>query len=92
MSTPRFPIPQGTLDWWRKSLPGAELVDAGHLLRAQRSVKSPAEVATMREGAARICGVLGEVPRFLRAGMREVDLSAEIEARLRRAGNEGVPR
>jgi Xaa-Pro aminopeptidase len=85
-------VPQGTLDFWRKSLPEAELVDAGLLLRAQRSVKSPAEVATMREGAARICAVLGEVPGFLRAGMREVDLSAEIEARLRRAGNEGVPR
>jgi Xaa-Pro aminopeptidase len=85
-------VPQGTLDFWRRSLPEAELVDAGLVLREQRSVKSPAELATMREGAARICGVLAEVPGFLRAGMREVDLSAEIEVRLRRAGNEGVPR
>lgn len=85
-------IPQATLDWWRKNLPAAEIVDGGGMLREQRSVKSAAELATMREGASRICGVLGEVPRFLRAGMREVDLSAEIEVRLRRAGNEGVPR
>ncbi len=85
-------VPQGTLDWWRKNLPGVELVDGGTALREQRSVKSAAELATMREGASRICGVLAEVPRFLRAGMREVDLSAEIEVRLRRAGNEGVPR
>jgi Xaa-Pro aminopeptidase len=85
-------VPQGILDWWRRNLPGAELVDAGGILREQRTVKSPAELAVMRDGAARICGVLAEVPRFLRAGMRELDLSAEIEVRLRRAGNEGVPR
>lgn len=85
-------VPQATLDWWRRQLPGAELVDGGGTLREQRSVKSPDELAVMRDGAARMCGALAEVPRFLRAGMREVDLSAEIEVRLRRAGNEGVPR
>jgi Xaa-Pro aminopeptidase len=46
----------------------------------------------MREGARRICGVFSELPSFLRPGMREVDVSAEVEYRLRRAGNEGVPR
>ena len=85
-------VPQGVLDWWRKNLPAAEIVDAGGILRDHRTVKSASELATMREGASRLCGVLGEVPRFLRAGMRELDLSAEIEVRLRRAGNEGVPR
>jgi Xaa-Pro dipeptidase len=85
-------VPAATLEWWRRQLPGAELVDAGALLRDQRSVKSAAELAVLREGARRICGVFAEIPRFLRAGMRELDLSAEIESRLRRAGNEGVPR
>jgi len=85
-------VPQGTLDFWRRSLPAAELVDGGPILREQRQVKSPAELATMREGAARMCRVFSEVPSFLRAGMRELDLSAEIEYRLRKAGNEGSPR
>jgi Xaa-Pro aminopeptidase len=85
-------VPAGTVEWWRRQLPGAELVDGGLLLREQRSVKSAAELAVMREGARRLCGVLAEVPTFLRPGMREVDLSAEIEVRLRRAGNEGNPR
>jgi Xaa-Pro dipeptidase len=85
-------VPQGTLDWWRRNLPAADFVDAGAILREQRSVKSPAELAVMRDGAACICGAIGEIPRFLRAGMRELDLSAEIELRLRRNGNEGVPR
>jgi Xaa-Pro dipeptidase len=85
-------VPQGTLDWWRRNLPAADFVDAGAILREQRSVKSPAELALMRDGAACICGAIGDIPRFLRAGMRELDLSAEIELRLRRNGNEGVPR
>jgi Xaa-Pro dipeptidase len=85
-------VPQGTLDFWRKNLPGAELVDAGGILRDQRQVKSPSELATLREGAARMCGVYAELPRLVRAGMRELDLSAEVEYRLRKAGNEGSPR
>jgi Xaa-Pro aminopeptidase len=85
-------IPAATVEWWRRQLPGAELVDAGGILREQRSVKSEGEIETMREGARLICGVFAEIPSFLRPGMREVDASAEIEYRLRRAGNEGVPR
>ncbi|HET8540842.1 MAG TPA: Xaa-Pro peptidase family protein [Anaeromyxobacter sp.] len=85
-------IPAATVEWWRRQLPGAELVDASGLLREQRSVKSESEVETMREGARRICGAFAEIPAFLRPGMRELDVSAEVEYRLRRAGNEGVPR
>jgi Xaa-Pro aminopeptidase len=84
--------PAATVEWWRRQLAGAELVDAGAILRDQRSVKSEAEIATMREGARWFCGVFAEIPSFLRPGMREVDASAEIEYRMRRAGNEGVPR
>lgn len=85
-------VPQGTLDFWRKCLPGAELVDAGPILRDLRQVKSEAELAVMREGAKRMCGVFAQIPSFLRKGMRELDVSAEIECRLRKAGNEGSPR
>jgi Xaa-Pro aminopeptidase len=85
-------VPQATLDFWRKSLPAAELVDAGPVLRDLRQVKSASELAVMREGARRMCAVFAEIPSFLRAGMRELDLSAEVECRLRKAGNEGSPR
>jgi Xaa-Pro aminopeptidase len=85
-------VPQGTLDFWRKSLPAAELVDAGPILREQRQVKSPAELAVLREGARRMCAVFAQIPSFLRAGLRDLDLSAELECRLRKAGNEGTPR
>ncbi len=85
-------VPAATLDWWRRQLPGVELVDLSRPLREQRSVKSAAELAVMRDGGRRLARVLSEVPTFLRAGVRELDLAAEIEARLRRAGNEGAPR
>ena len=85
-------VPAATLAWWRRQLPGAELVDVSRPLRELRSVKSDAEIAALRDGAARLCAVLSEVPGLLREGMREVDLSADIECRLRKAGNLGSPR
>jgi Xaa-Pro aminopeptidase len=85
-------VPAATIDWWRRQLPLAELVDAGGILREQRSVKSAAEIAVMREGGRRLSAVLAEIPTFLRPGLREVDASAELECRLRRAGSEGLPR
>jgi Xaa-Pro aminopeptidase len=85
-------VPAATLEWWRKQLPDAELADVSRPLRELRSVKSDAEVAALRDGAARLCAVLSQVPSFLREGVREIDLSAEIECRLRKAGNLGSPR
>jgi Xaa-Pro aminopeptidase len=67
-------------------------VDVSAALRAQRSVKSVWELARMRDTAALLAGVYREIPSFLRAGMREVDLAAELECRMRKAGNEGSPR
>jgi len=85
-------VTAAALEWWRKAVPGAVFVDLGTVLREHRATKSPSELAIMREGGKRVAKVLGEIPTFLRAGMRELDLAAEIEARLRRAGNMGVPR
>ncbi len=78
--------------FYARVLPGLEWEDVSLAVREQRSVKSPHEIARMRETAAMLCGVLAEVPSFLRPGMRELDLAAEVEYRMRRAGNEGSPR
>lgn len=92
VGTPFDAAPQATLDWWRKQLPGAELVDLSAAVRAQRSVKDAGEIAAQREAARRLGEVFAEIPSFLRAGMRELDLAVEIESRLRRLGCEGAPR
>jgi Xaa-Pro aminopeptidase len=79
-------------EWWRKHLPRLDFADISALVRGQRSVKSPLELEVMRRGGQKLAAAFAEVPSFLRAGMREIDVAAELEARLRRAGSEGSPR
>lgn len=85
-------VPVAVQQFWGKALPGVEWTDVSMLVRQLRSVKSPWELERMRATAALLSGVLREVPTFLRPELREIDVSAELEVRLRRAGNEGSPR
>jgi len=85
-------VPVAVQQLWTKALPGVVWTDVSSLVRDLRSVKSPWELERMRETARLLAGVFGEVSTFLRPGMREVDLAAELEMRMRRAGNEGSPR
>jgi len=85
-------VPVAVQQFWSRALPGAEWTDVSMVIRELRSEKSPWELERMRATAGLLAGVLGDVPTWLRPGLREVDVSAELEARLRRAGNEGSPR
>jgi Xaa-Pro aminopeptidase len=85
-------VPVAVQQFWGKALPGVEWTDLSMTVRELRSVKSAWELARMRATSLLLSGVLRQVPEFLRPGMRELDLSAELEARMRRAGNEGSPR
>jgi Xaa-Pro aminopeptidase len=85
-------VPVAVQQFWSRALPGVAWTDVSALVRDLRSVKSAWELDRMRDTARLLGDVFREVPTFLRAGMREVDLSAEIEVRMRRAGNEGSPR
>ena len=85
-------IPVQQYNYYAKLIPGREFVDISGINREIRSVKSAWELEQMRHSAARLCSVFQEVPQFLQAGMRELDLSAEFECRLRKAGNEGYVR
>ncbi len=85
-------VPVAVQAFWGRALPGVTWSDVSGAIRDARSVKSAWELERMRETARLLGDVFREVPGFLRPGMREVDLSAEIEVRMRRAGNEGSPR
>jgi Xaa-Pro aminopeptidase len=85
-------LPVQQYNFFTKLLPNMELIDISSLNRDLRSVKSDGELEEMRYGGEQLCGVFAQVPDFLREGMREVDLSAEIEMRLRKAGGEGYIR
>jgi len=84
--------PVQQLNYYTKMLPGREFVDISSANREVRSVKSPFELEQLRASGATLCSVFKQVPQFLKEGMRELDLAAEFEHRLRIAGNEGYIR
>jgi Xaa-Pro aminopeptidase len=77
---------------YERALAPVELVDVSAPLREQRSVKSSAEIACIREAGRLLSAAYRDVPAFLRPGMTEIAVAAELDLRLRRAGSEGVPR
>lgn len=84
--------PVQQLNYYTKLLPGREFVDVSAANREVRSVKSAYELEQLRQSGAGLCSVFKQVPQFLKEGMRELDLAAEFEHRLRVAGNEGYIR
>ncbi|WP_167599182.1 Xaa-Pro peptidase family protein [Chlorobaculum sp. 24CR] len=85
-------VPVAQQAWYAKVLPGRRFVDVTMIVRELRSVKSPTEIEMLRHSAEKLVSIFKEVPTFLKAGMREVDLAAEVEFRLRRIGHEGYVR
>ena len=85
-------IPVQQLNYYAKLLPGREFVDISSINRELRSVKSPWELERMHESGDRLCEVFAQIPQFLQPGMREIDLAAEFECRLRKAASEGYLR
>lgn len=85
-------VPVQQLNYYTKLLPGREFIDISPLNREIRSVKSTFELEQLRFGGSVLCSVFAQVPQFIKTGMRELDLAAEFEYRLRKAGNEGYVR
>ncbi len=85
-------LPVQQYNYYAKLMPGREFVDISAANREIRSVKSRWELDQLQHSGAHLSNVFRQVPEFLRAGMRELDLAAEFECRLRRAGNEGYVR
>ncbi len=85
-------LPVQQFNYYTKLLPDRRFVDISTCNRELRSIKSDRELQIMQQGGERLCNVFAEVPGFLTEGMREVDLAAEFEMRLRKAGGEGYTR
>ncbi|HZS34169.1 MAG TPA: Xaa-Pro peptidase family protein [Methylomirabilota bacterium] len=75
-------------DLLRDALAGAELVDASDLITELRLVKSPAEVAYMRQAGAVMDAGVEAAWAALRPGVRECDVHAAVAAAMYRAGGE----
>ncbi len=85
-------VPVQQLHFYSKLLPGREFIDISGPHRQLRSVKSAFELERLRLAGAASCAVFAAVPSFLKRGMREIDIAAEMECRLRKAGSEGYVR
>ena len=81
-------LPVQQYNYYAKMLPDSQFADISAINRDLRSVKSAQELAVMRVGGEKLCSVFAQIPDFLRAGMREVDLAAEFRSEERRVGKE----
>ena len=69
------------------SAPCPVLVAAERIVEGSRMIKDEQEIATLRRAAGLLSEVARQaVPKFLRPGLREVDVAASIDAALREAG------
>ena len=84
--------PVQQLNFYSKLLSGCEFIDISGLNRELRSVKSAFELEQLRLAGSACCSVFATIPEFLKLGMREIDIAAELECRLRKAGSEGYVR
>jgi len=73
--------PVQQLNFYSKLLSGREFVDISPLNRDIRSVKSGFEIEQIKISGTCLSSIFTQVPEFLKAGMRELDLSAEFEYR-----------
>lgn len=84
--------PVQQFNFYNKLIPGREFIDISGLNRDLRSVKSAFELEQLRLAGSASCSVFAAIPEFLKRGMREIDIAAELECRLRKAGSEGYVR
>jgi Xaa-Pro dipeptidase len=75
-----------------KLFPQQQIVDISYLVRQVRTIKSAWELEMMRAAAAISRAVAHAVPRLLREGISELELSAELELVARKAGHLGLIR
>jgi Xaa-Pro aminopeptidase len=86
-------MPAGFYQRIRERLfPQQPILDLSPLIRRQRMVKSPYEIGQLRQAAAILDQVQGQVPELLRPGISELELSAALEYRLRLLGHQGFVR
>jgi Xaa-Pro aminopeptidase len=82
----------GVAEWTRMKTAAGERLrwkSAEGLVEKLREVKSPAELEVMRQAARLASEVVTEVLNLIRPGVREIELAAEIDYRMRRKGAAG---
>lgn len=85
-------LPASIFIYLEKIFPNSQFKDVSGTIRKLRSVKSEYEMARIKK-AARIADVgMGHAREIVKPGMREIDLAASIEKRMREEGHQGLVR
>jgi Xaa-Pro dipeptidase len=69
-----------------QTFPGIEWIDVGKAFKKSRMIKTADEIAKIRKAADIADAVADSIPEFLKCGMTELDLAAEIDYRVKKAG------
>lgn len=75
-----------------KALSATSSVDVSGLVRRMRSVKDASELAAMGEAARRLDAIFDEAAEVIAPGRSELEVSAELERRMRLKGHQGLVR
>jgi Xaa-Pro aminopeptidase len=73
-----------------EAVPGMVVGDLSAVCYRIRSVKSPEEIALIRQASGFLSAGMEAAVRFVRPGVRETEVLAEAEYALRKAGSEGA--
>lgn len=87
----RYFVAFGVYDCLRKVFPEERFVSASDLLYRLRAVKDDGEAALMRQAGQLVATGMAAAIRSLRAGVREIEVLAEAEYAMLKAGSGGSP-
>lgn len=83
-----FSLPDKIATLLRQS--GYELVDVSDELSGARTMKTGQELASMRRACDIVCQVCLDIPKYIRPGVKEIELAARMEYQMRMLGSEGT--
>ncbi|HWJ02645.1 MAG TPA: Xaa-Pro peptidase family protein [Verrucomicrobiae bacterium] len=85
-------LPVNLFERYRALAPASKIVDVSGLIKQIRIVKSPFELAQLRQAAVTLNAAVESLPQILRPGISEVALAGEMEAVARAGGSQGYIR
>jgi len=87
----RYFVDFAMFDGLRTAFPEAQFVGAADLFYKIRAIKDEQEVACIRRAAAAVCRGMEAAIKAIRPGIAELDILAEAEYTMLRAGSAGSP-
>ena len=85
-------LPVNFLERYRTLYPGAVFLDATPLIRKVRMIKSHYEIHLMKDAADQVDLAYRRACEIIAVGMTDLDVAAELEYTLRKAGHQGLIR